>query len=85
MLRNERTGSEIEVMIRGGELWIDTSYLPPGRRKELLESNQDIAVDPVDKIAYVRACHYGEIWPEHKPILNDLARKLGVALPWPQN
>jgi len=85
VMTNERTGTRWDVMVRAGELWLDASMLPPHRQKKALDSGQEIAVEPADKIAYVRASFFGEIWPEHRVAINDLARKLGVNLPWPEN
>jgi len=82
---NPKTGAKWEFMVKGGELWLDASMLPAHRQAEALASGQELAVDPKDKIAYVRATHYSEIWPEHRLAINDLARRIGVKLPWPEN
>jgi hypothetical protein len=59
--------------------------LPPRRQKEALQPEDEIMFEPKDKITYMRASFYGQIWPEHRVAINDLARKLGLKLPWPEN
>jgi sulfur relay (sulfurtransferase) DsrC/TusE family protein len=72
VLTNDKTGAELR-------------FLPPARVAELLATEQDIMIEPVDGVRYVRAYYYAKIWPEHRITVNDFARKLGVRLPWPEN
>jgi hypothetical protein len=85
VLTNDKTGAELQVMVRNGELWLDLAFLPPGRGAELLASAEGIMIEPVEGVRYVRAYYYAKIWPEHRITVNDFARKLGVRLPWPEN
>ena len=48
VLTNERTGTQWEVMIRAGELWLDASTLPPHRRAEALNGGQEVVIEPKD-------------------------------------
>jgi hypothetical protein len=78
-------GTEMQVMIRNGELWLDVQKLSPNQRAQMLLSKQELAFEPEDEITYVRAYYFGSIWPEMQAIINDLARKLKLKLPWPEN
>jgi len=75
----------MEILVHQGELWFDIKQLPPGDLKRLLESGEEQMFEPDDNITYVRAAYYAKIWPEFQQIGNDLARKLKVKLPWPEN
>jgi hypothetical protein len=75
----------MEVMMRQGELWFDIKNLSASERRQLLQSDEEKVFDPDDKITYVRASYYAKIWPEFQVIGNDMARKLKVKLPWPEN
>ena len=79
------SGERMEIMIRDGELWFDTKNLPPKDLAALLQSDEEKVFDKEEKITYVRASYYAKMWPEFQVIGNDLARKLKVKLPWPEN
>lgn len=78
-------GVRVEIMVRDGELWFDAKNLPSGDLAALLQSDEEKVFDPEESITYVRASYYAKIWPEFQMIGNDLARKLNVKLPWPEN
>ncbi len=78
-------GPPIEIMVRGGELWFNVKNLSPNQRAELLNSGEEIVFVPDCRNTYVRASYYARVWAEFQVLGNELARKLQVKLPWPDN
>ena len=79
------TGGTIEAMIRKNELWLDVKNMSGPEQYRLLESGEEVAIDPTGGITYVRANYYARICPEIQTVVNDLARKMNVKLPCPEN
>lgn len=84
VISTPKTGP-IEIMLRGGELWFDIKHLPETERRQMFDCGEELAFEPSDNITYVRASFYARVWPEIQVLANNLARRLGAKLPWPEN